>query len=164
MLEIHVTADNIEELKTKVAELAVAFGVVVGEMTVEETKSGSVSGTVTGEPPKKRGRKPKDTVAAATALTEEEPTAEEEAAEEEVEGFDPFGTEEEAGEPGLDLEKLKSDTIARLQKLAGSKAGLDVLSGITSKYNTTGEKKFKFASLDSTVFVKIAQDLDTLKV
>jgi len=161
MLEIHITADSFEELKTEIVKFAAAFNVdIVHETAVEKTESGAVSKTIIGET-KKRGRKPKDAAAAAAAaLTEEEPVA----AEGEGGGFDPFGEEEPEEEQGLDLEKLKSDTIARLQKLAGSKAGLDTLSAITSKYNTTGEKKFKFASLDSTIFVKIAADLDTLKV
>lgn len=155
MLEIHVTADTLDELKAEVAKLAVAFGVTVGAMTVEKTETGAVSGTVAGEP-KRRGRKPKDAVEAAGALTEE-------GGESEGDAFDPFGEAEEE-EPGLDLEALKKTTIARLQKLADTKAGLDTLKGLTDKYNTAGEKKFKFASLDSTIFVKIAADLDKLKV
>jgi hypothetical protein len=162
LIEFHITADTEAEAIEGIEILARRFGVIASPVAIGKTETGKVTGEATGdEPPKKRGRKPKDAAAAATALTEEEPAA----AEEEGDSFDPFDPEEEEEETeGLDLEKLKSDTIARLQKLAGSKEGLDTLSAITSKYNTKKERKFKFASLDSTVFTKIAADLDTLKV
>jgi hypothetical protein len=153
MIEIRVIGEDHETVKKDIAFLAAQFGVVTGEVTLEQVSEDTVVGTAIGEPPKRRGRKT-NAEKAAEALSGEEAPVEEDAAE------DPFSTDDEP-EAEVDLEKVRAATLERLQRLYASKGGVDSGNALLAKH---GKGVKKFAKLPLEVFPAIAADLDVLEV
>lgn len=151
MIEIRVIGDNPEQIKNDIAFLAAQFGVVTGAVTIEQVSEDTVVGTAIGEPPKRRGRRT-NAEKAAEALSGEKAPVEEDAAE------DPFSTDDEP-EAEVDLEKVKTATLERLQRLYASKGGTDTGNSLLAKH---GKGVKKFAKLPLEVFPAIAKDLDVL--
>lgn len=152
MIEIRVIGDDAEAIKKDIAFLAAQFGVVTGEMTVEQVSEGTVVGSAIGEAPKKRGRKT-NAEKAAEALSGDKAPAE-------IVDEDPFGVNDEPEEE-VDLEKVKTATLERLQRLYATKGGVDSGNALLAKHGK-GEKKF--ARLPLEIFPAIAKDLDVLEV
>jgi hypothetical protein len=152
MLEIRIIGDNPEQIRSDIAFLAAQFGVVTGEVAVEQVSEGTVVGSATGEAPKRRGRKSAAEKAAEALSGEQTPAGE-------IVDEDPFGVDDEP-EDEVDLEKLKAATLERLQRLMATKGGTDTVNSLLSKYGN-GVKKFTKLPLET--FPKIAKDLDVLK-
>jgi hypothetical protein len=151
MIEIRVIGEDHEAIKKDIAFLAEQFGVVTGEVTIEQVSQDTSVGTATGEPPKKRGRKSAAEKAAEALSGEKEPVGE-------IVDNDPFGVDDE---PEVDLEKIKVATLERMQRLMTEKGGSDTVASLLSKY---GNGVKKFAKVPADVFPAIRKDLDTLGV
>lgn len=156
MIEIRVIGDDAEAIKKDIAFLAVQFGVSTTSTNVERTGEDTLVGTATGETeaPRRRGRKT-NAEKAAEALSGASAPPEEEAGAAE----DPFGPDDSEDE--VDLEKVKTATLERLQRLYASKGGTDTGNSLLAKH---GKGVKKFAKLPLEVFPAIAKDLDVLNV
>ncbi len=155
MIEIRVIGDDVEAIKRDIAFLAEQFGVLTTGVNVERVSEETLVGTAAGETdvPKRRGRKSNAEKAAEALSGEKAPV-------DEIVDEDPFGVDD-AGEEDVDLEKVKTATLERLQRLYASKGGTDTGNSLLAKH---GNGVKKFAKLPLQVFPKIAKDLDTLNV
>lgn len=156
MIEIRVIGDDREQIKSDIAFLAEQFGVLTTGASIERVSDDTLVGTATGETeaPKRRSRKT-NAEKAAEALSGASAPPEEEAGAAE----DPFGPDD--SEEEVDLEKVKTATLERLQRLYASKGGTDTGNSLLAKH---GNGVKKFAKLPLEVFPAIAKDLDVLNV
>lgn len=178
-IELRIIGESTAEVVKDIEEISKRFGMRIEGLTIEHDPGDTVVGTAIGEmtgktdapEPAKRGRKRRDPAEAAGASTG---AAAEAPAAQEPEGGDPFSDDnsddpfapagdDAAGEELTkeQLEAVRKDVMARLQKVYTQKGGADTVNALMSKH-VPGEKKI--AKFPLEVFPKMAKDLQTLGV